>query len=188
MLGAEHAVLAPAGLKALILANSPSSMALWLRAAAHLRSQLPQAVQAVLLEHEGAGTYDSPEYKTATQVFYQRHVCRLDPLPEEVKRTFDAMEADPTVYRAMNGPTEFHVIGPLKDWSVIDRLHTINVPVLLVSGRHDEATPEVVQPFADRIKDVEWVIFENSSHMPHVEERAACMRVVADFLRRKLGA
>jgi L-proline amide hydrolase len=188
MLGAEHAVLAPAGLKALILANSPPSMALWLRAAAQLRSQLPQAVQAVLLEHEAAGTYDSREYKAATQVFYQRHVCRLDPLPEEVKRTFDAMDADPTVYRAMNGPTEFHVIGPLKDWSVIDRLHRITVPVLLISGRHDEATPEVVQPFADHIGDVEWVIFENSSHMPHVEERAACMRVVSDFLQRKLGA
>jgi L-proline amide hydrolase len=105
-----------------------------------------------------------------------------------VRRTFDAMDADPTVYHAMNGPTEFHVIGSLKDWSVIDRLHAIDVPVLLISGRHDEAAPEVVQPFADRIKDVEWVIFENSSHMPHVEERAACMKAVTEFLQRKLTA
>jgi L-proline amide hydrolase len=187
MLGAEHAVTAPPGLKALIIANSPASMALWLQAAARLRSALPEDVQATLLEHEARGTYDSPEYKAATQVFYQRHVCRLDPWPEEVKRTFEAMEADSTVYEAMNGPTEFHVIGPLKDWSVIDRLHAIRVPVLLISGRHDEAAPEVVQPFADGIRDAEWVIFEHSSHMPHVEERAACMAVVSDFLRRKLA-
>ncbi len=188
MLGSEHAVTTPSGLKALIIANSPASMGLWLQAAARLRSALPAEVQATLLSHEVAGTIASDEYKAASQVFYQRHVCRLDPWPDEVKRTFDAMDADPTVYHAMNGPTEFHVIGSLKDWSVIDRLHAIDVPVLLISGRHDEAAPEVVQPFADRIKDVEWVIFENSSHMPHVEERAACMGVVTDFLKRRLAA
>lgn len=188
MLGSEHAVTTPSGLKALIIANSPASMGLWLQAAARLRNALPPEVQATLLAHEVAGTIASDEYKAASQVFYQRHVCRLDPWPDEVKRTFDAMDTDPTVYHAMNGPTEFHVIGSLKDWSVIDRLHAIDVPVLLISGRHDEAAPEVVQPFADRIKDVEWVIFENSSHMPHVEERAACMGVVTDFLKRRLAA
>ncbi|WP_227698164.1 MULTISPECIES: alpha/beta fold hydrolase, partial [unclassified Raoultella] len=33
-------------------------------------------------------------------------------------------------------------------------------------------------------KDAEWVIFENSSHMPHVEEREACMECVGAFLAR----
>lgn len=188
MLGAEHAVTTPPGLKALVIANSPASMALWLQAASRLRNELPAEVQATLLAHEAAGTLGSDAYKAASQVFYQRHVCRLDPWPDEVKRTFEAMDADPTVYHAMNGPTEFHVIGSMKDWSVIDRLSAINVPVLLISGRFDEAAPEVVQPFADHIKDVQWVIFEHSSHMPHVEERAACMDVVANFLRRKLPA
>lgn len=188
MLGAEHAVTTPPGLQALIIANSPASMGLWLQAAARLRNELPDDVQATLLAHEAAGTIASDEYKAASQVFYQRHVCRLDPWPDEVRRTFDAMDADPTVYHAMNGPTEFHVIGSLKDWSVIDRLHAIDVPVLLISGRHDEAAPEAVQPFADHIEDVEWVIFEHSSHMPHVEERAACMKVVTEFLKRKLAA
>jgi len=182
MLGAEHAVRQPSGLKALIIANSPASMALWLQAAARLRSELPADVQATLLAHEITGTIDSAEYKAASQVFYQRHVCRLDPWPEEVLRTFAAMDADPTVYHAMNGPTEFHVIGSMKDWTIVDRLPCINVPVLLISGRYDEAAPEVVQPFADLIPKVEWVIFENSSHMPHVEEREACMACVVRFL------
>ncbi len=122
MLGAEHAVTTPPGLQALIIANSPASMGLWLQAAARLRNELPEDVQATLLAHEAAGTLASDDYKAASQVFYKRHVCRLDPWPDEVRRTFDAMDADPTVYHAMNGPTEFHVIGSLKDWSVIDRL------------------------------------------------------------------
>lgn len=37
MLGAEHAVRQPVGLKALIIANSPASMALWCQAAKELR-------------------------------------------------------------------------------------------------------------------------------------------------------
>ncbi|KXJ32280.1 MULTISPECIES: proline iminopeptidase-family hydrolase [Pseudomonas] len=182
MLAAEHGVRQPAGLRGLIIANSPASMALWREAAAGLRAELPLEVQATLARHEAAGTTDSPEYRAASQVFYDRHVCRVQPLPAEVARTFAAIDADPTVYHAMNGPTEFHVIGSLRDWSVIERLARIQMPTLLISGRHDEATPACVEPFAQFIPNVRWRIFEDSSHMPHVEEREACMALVADFL------
>ncbi|KAA9000655.1 alpha/beta fold hydrolase [Affinibrenneria salicis] len=186
MLTAEHAVTRPAGLKAIVIANSPASMPLWLKAAAQLRAGLPADVQSCLQEHEAAGTVDSEAYRRASHVFYMRHVCRVDPWPAEVKRTFDAIDQDPTVYLAMNGPTEFHVVGTLKDWSIIERVGAINVPALLISGRYDEATPETVQPFAEGIDGSEWIIFERSSHMPHVEERKACMQAVSDFLRRRI--
>ena len=185
MLGAEHAVRQPVGLKALIIANSPASMALWCQAAEELRQALPAEVQATLQRHEGAGTTDSAEYRAASDVFYARHVCRIQPMPAEVARTFAAIDADPTVYHAMNGPTEFHVIGSLRAWSIIERLASIQVPTLLISGRFDEATPATVQPFADGIADVQWQIFEQSSHMPHVEEREACMACVAGFLEQQ---
>jgi L-proline amide hydrolase len=181
MLGAEHAVTGPEGLRSLVIADSPASMELWLAAANRLREQLPEDVQATLLRHEEAGTTDSEEYAEATRVFYDRHVCRI-PWPDEVARTFAAMDEDPTVYHTMNGPSEFHVVGPLKDWSIIDRLHRVAVPTFLISGRYDEATPEVVQPYADGIADVRWQIFENSSHMPHVEEKDAVLAAVAAFI------
>jgi len=182
MLAAEHGVRQPEGLRGLVIANSPASMALWREAAAGLRAELPVEVQAALDRHEAAGTTDSAEYRAASQVFYARHVCRVQPLPVEVARTFAAIDADPTVYHAMNGPTEFHVIGSLRDWSVIERLERIQVPTLLISGRHDEATPACVEPFDRLIPDARWRIFEHSSHMPHVEEREACMATVAVFL------
>ncbi len=187
MLAAEHAVTQPKGLRALVIANSPASMELWVREANRLRDELPPQVQATLLKHERAGTTEDPEYKDAVRVFYDRHVCRVTPWPEEVARTFKAIDEDPTVYMTMNGPSEFHVIGNLKTWSIIDRLDRIRVPTLLISGRYDEATPAVVQPFADRIKDVRWEIFENSSHMPHVEETERCLKVVGDFLDQHDG-
>lgn len=182
MLGAEHAVTRPSGLRSLVIANSPASMELWVREANRLRELLPPEVQATLLAHEAAGTTSSPEYQAAVHVFYDRHVCRVKPWPDEVVRTFAAIEADPTVYMTMNGPSEFHVIGTIKDWSIIDRLDRVEVPVLLVSGHYDEATPATVQPYADHIKDVRWTIFENSSHMPHVEETERCLQVVGAFL------
>ena len=182
MLGAEFAGDRPIGLKALVIADSPADMRTWVSEANRLRADLPPDVQATLLKHEAAGTTSDPEYAAATEVFNQRHVCRLQPMPPEVQRTFDALAADPTVYHAMNGPNEFHVVGSLKTWSIVDRLSAIDVPTLLISGRYDEATPACVQPFADRIPDVRWRVFEHSSHMPHVEERAACMAVVGDFL------
>ncbi len=185
MLGAEFAVERPVGLKALIIANSPAAMKTWISEANRLRADLPADVQATLLRHEEAGTTDSTEYMEATDVFNQRHVCRVVPMPDEVKRTFDAIGTDPTVYHTMNGPNEFHVIGTMKDWSIVGRLSTISAPTLLISGRYDEATEACVQPFADEIPDVRWRIFEQSSHMPHVEEREACMAEVCAFLDEK---
>jgi L-proline amide hydrolase len=184
MLAAEHAVTEPKGLKDLVIANSPASMELWVREANRLREALPPEVQATLLRHERAGTTSDPEYVKAVRVFYDRHVCRITPWPAEVARTFKAIDDDPTVYMTMNGPSEFHVVGTLKAWSIIDRLDRVRAPTLLISGRYDEATLAVVQPYADRIKDVCWEIFENSSHMPHVEETERCLKVVGGFLDR----
>jgi L-proline amide hydrolase len=182
MLGAEHGITRPKGLRALVIADSPASMELWVQEANRLRAALPADVQATLLRHEKEGTTSSAEYTAAVQVFYDRHLCRLKPMPEEMARSFAQIAADPTVYHTMNGPSEFHVIGTLKGWDIIDQLPRINVPVLLISGRHDEATPAVVQPFADGIKGARWEIFENSAHVPHIEETERCIRLIGDFL------
>ncbi len=184
MLGAEHAIRQPAGLRGLVIANSPPSMELWVREANRLRAGLPAEVQATLLKHEAAGTTGDPEYEAATQAFYARHVCRVQPPPAEVAASFAKIAEDPTVYHTMNGPSEFHCIGSLKTWDIIGQLKHIRASTLLVSGRHDEATAAVVRPFADRIARNRWVIFENSSHMPHVEETEACLAEIRQFLEQ----
>ena len=181
MLGAEHAVRQPPGLRRLVIADSPASMTTWLSEANRLRALLPADVQDTLLRHEAAGTTDTSDYVAATRVFYDRHVCRV-PWPPEVARSFGAMAEDSTVYGTMNGPSEFHVIGSLTGWTVEDRLDRIAVPTLVISGRHDEATELCVRPFVERVPDVRWEVLENSSHLPHVEEREATMRVVRSFL------
>jgi len=183
MLGPEVVLAEAHGIVSLTICDSPASMPLWLAGAAELRAGLPPDVQRVLDEHEAAGTTDSPEYHAATDVFYAKHVCRVQPMPQEVTDSFDQIDADPTVYHSMNGPSEFHVIGSLKEWSVVERLDGITVPTLVVAGQHDEATPAVWAPFVERIPDVASHVFAGSSHMPHVEEPAEFSRVVGGFLR-----
>lgn len=184
MLGMEYALTQPTGLVSLIVADSSASMPQWVTEANRLRAELPSEVQQTLLKHEAAGATDDPAYQEAMMVFYRRHVCRLDPWPECLQRTFAKIEQDPEVYHAMNGPSEFHVTGVIKEWNIVDRLGEIHVPTLLLSGRYDEATPAIVEVLQRGIPGAEWTIFEHSSHMPHLEESERYMRVLTDFLER----
>jgi proline-specific peptidase len=180
----EYALTQPAGLVSLIVSDSPASMPQWVAEANRLRAELPADVQETLLKHEAAGTTDDPAYQEAMQVFYHRHVCREDPYPDCVKRAFDKLDESPEVYHTMNGPSEFHVIGSLRDWDIVDRLGEIHVPTLVISGRYDEATPLIAETVQRGIPGAEWVLFENSSHMPHVEETRRYLEVLTDFLER----
>jgi L-proline amide hydrolase len=92
------------------------------------------------------------------------------------------MDDDQTVYLTMNGPSEFYVVGTIRDWSIIDRLSAVTVPTLVVSGFYDEATPATVRPYLEQIPDARWRVFASSSHMPHVEETERYLRVVSAFL------
>jgi L-proline amide hydrolase len=181
MLAMEYALDHPAGLEAIVVADSPASIPLWVAEANRLRLDLPSDVQETLTRHEADGTTSDSEYEKAVRVFYDRHVCRV-PWPDCVQRTFDQLAAEPTVYHTMNGPSEFHCIGTLKTWDITDRLPEIDVPTLLISGRHDEATPHIVEQIHTRIRGAQWQIFEESSHMPHVEEPEAFLECVEAFL------
>lgn len=181
MLGMQFAIQNPKGLNALVVADSPASMEVWVSEANKLRKELPPEVEATLLKHEAAETTEDPEYIAAVDVFYSRHLCRI-PQPPYVVASFDQLAADPTVYHTMNGPSEFHVIGSLKHWDIRPQLKEIKTPTLLVSGQYDEATPAMVKEINGLIPGSKWELFAESSHMPHVEQPAKFKRVVAEFL------
>ncbi len=181
-LGQEYALTHPPGLKSLVLTDTAASFPDFVAEANRLRAELPPEVEATLKRHEEAGTTDDPEYEEACMVFYRRHVCRLDPWPQELIDAFAWIEKDPTVYHTMNGPSEFHVIGSIKDWQSKNRLGDIDVPTLLTSGRYDEATPALQETLRDGIPNSEWVLFEESSHTPFVEERDRYRQVLGDWL------
>ncbi len=182
MLALEHAVRRPRGLRSVIAVSAYGSSALFRQEVAAVVAALPAATQEAIARHEAAGTVESTEYQQAVREFYRAHVCRAKPVPEELMRTLGAMGEDPTVYTAMVGPSEFTMTGSLRDWDITDRLSTVEIPVLLVSGRYDEVTPAVVAQLRDALPGAEWALFEDSSHMAHLEEPDRFRRTVEGFL------
>jgi L-proline amide hydrolase len=188
MLALLHALEHPRGLVSVVAADSPASADAFVAGAnALLDEEFPADVVSTIRAGERSGETSTPEFQAAVMEFYKRHVCRLDPWPDEVVRSFAAMESDPTVYGTMNGPTEFTVVGTLAGFDITDRLAEIEVPVLLVSGGYDEVRPDVVASMDERLRDSEWVLFEESSHMPHLEEPERFLDVVSSFLERVEG-
>jgi proline-specific peptidase len=186
MLTMEYLFTQPQGIASAIIESSPASMIQWVEEANRLREELPPDVQATLLKHEADGTTDSQEYQDAVNVFYQRHLCRV-PIPDYMQRSMDYITKGGEVYNTMNGPSEFHVIGTIKNWDVRHRLPEINTPTLLLSGRYDEATPLIMETVQQGIRGSQWVVFENSSHSSHIEETDLFMQVLTEFIGEHEG-
>ena len=184
MLAMEYALTKPENLVSLILADSPASMHQWISETSRLLSELPSELKNSLKKGEETGNTQSSEYEKAMMAFYHRHVCRLDPWPDCLNRAFEKLTKNPEVYNVMNGPSEFHVTGVLKEWDITARLNEIHIPTLVISGKYDEATPLIAATVQRGIAGAEWALFENSSHMPHLEETDKYMQVVNDFLAK----
>lgn len=183
-LAQECMLTKPVGVKSLSLANSAASTKQWISEANRLRAELPPEIQHTLKTHEAAGTTADPAYVSATDVYYRRHLCRLDPWPDCLKRTLEKLARDPEVYNNMWGPSEFHCTGTLQNWDVGQRIGEIHVPTLILSGRYDESTPAINAVLHHAIQNSQWTVFEESSHTPHLEETAKYLQVLNAFLAR----
>jgi proline iminopeptidase len=181
MLATDYALTRPGGIASLILASPPLSIPRWLADARAWIAQMPAADQEVIARHEAEGTVDHPDYLAATDAYYRRHVCRMDPYPEAVREAFAT--TGHAVYNAMWGPNEFFMTGNLKDYDRSGRLAEIDLPTLFTCGRYDEATPEATAWYASLVPGAQLAIFDNSSHMAHIEEEAAYLACVGAFLR-----
>jgi proline-specific peptidase len=184
MLALEYALLRPSGLQSLILASAPASMRQWRAETWRLRSALPEQVQATLDAHEKAGTTGSRAYLAALRVFLCRHLCRMDPWPDCLQRSIANSRRCPASHDALFGRGEFEASGSLADWNVTGRLGGIGCPTMVVSGRHDRTTPATAATLYHGISASEWVVFEHSANMPHLEEPERFLEVLDGFLAR----
>src|SRR5437764_583852 len=182
MLAQEHVLSGSRGIASLILSSTLANLALWNEEQLKLKARLPPEVIEVLDRHEAAGTYDDPEYEQAMGVYFDRHFYRGSQPRAELEAMATGKATD--VYRAMQGPNEWTTTGALKGWDVRDRLHEIDVPALVVRGRHDMSTDAVSAELVGGIKGAREVVLEHSSHTPVLEETERYLQVVGGFLRQ----
>ncbi|PCH36461.1 proline-specific peptidase [Wolfiporia cocos MD-104 SS10] len=173
----------PKGLKHLIITNASASMELWECGTTKLLEGLEKEVRDIVKKHEQEGTMDSDEYQDCMQVFYNKHVCTLNPWPKQLLQSFEEMSKDPTVYSTMIGPSEFNIAGTLKTWSCIDQLHQIEVPTLIINSPDDEAQDVNLVPLFQRVPKVKWAQLAHCTHMPFFEEPGRYFEIVGDFMK-----
>ena len=182
MLGMDYYLTHPNGIASLIQSSPCISIERWVADCNKYRKQLPPEVQEVMDKHEAAGTTESEEYRDAEREFNKRHVLRLDTVPEAVLK--GRQQRGKVVYQTMWGPSEFFMTGTLAGYDRSGALHRIGVPALYSCGRFDEAAPDTVEWYSSLTSNSEFVVYENSAHMPHWEDQQEYIGVVHDFLRK----
>jgi proline-specific peptidase len=181
-LAIEYMARGASGIAGLVLASTSASIPQFMAEARALIEQMPEPARTTLIELGEQGVFDDPDYLAAADVFYNRHLCRMQPWPEAFQKSAEQMDGNQT-YLTMNGPTEFDVIGLLREWDRTADLPTITAPTLITCGRYDEITPTCSQTILDGLPNARLEIFEHSAHVAHLEEGERFAEVVERFLR-----
>jgi len=176
----------PEGVRGLVLSGPCLSASRWAADQRAYMAQMPPEVRRVLAEAEAAKDFSSPRAQEAMMAYYRRHVCRLDPWPDCLQRSFSRLNM--AVYGKMWGPSEFTVTGTLKDFERAERLGELRVPALFTAGRYDEATPAAAEHYRSRLPGARLAVFEEASHSHHVEKREEYLGTVRAFLREASAA
>jgi proline iminopeptidase len=95
--------------------------------------------------------------------------------------------ADPRRARDL---TPFRVIGrvqqqvweSLGDFDLLQRVEQVEIPVLILHGRHDPIPLEASEALVRALPDARLVVLEHSGHVPYVEEPETLFREIERFL------
>lgn len=145
-----------------------------------LLATLPDSTQRAVQRAEAAHRYDAPGYQNAISQFYGLYLYR-HPVQPDLDSTFATVNEG--IYGYMQGPSEFTIVGTLKDYDATPLLPRIAVPTLLTVGEFDEVGPELVKGFAARIPGAQYVQFAGSAHLTSWDARDENVGVVRRFLR-----
>jgi proline-specific peptidase len=183
MLAQQYVLDVASGAVSLTISNSTASIPLFADNVIRLKSELDTATQDAIDRHEAAGTTNSAEYQAAITTWNETYLCRSLPWPRDLYQAFQNMEKE--IFETMFGPSDFHIVGTIRDWDVIDRLREITMPTLLLAGRYDECSPDHMREMHEHIKGSRFEFFDKSAHLPFIEEPDRFDTVLRDFLRQQ---
>ena len=168
------------GVTGLILSGPLLSASRWAADQRRLLEGFPDEMRQAVEEAERSGDYDAPAYQAAMQAYYRRHLCRLDPWPDCLNRTFEKMGLD--VYMTMWGPSEFTVVGNLREVDIVPRLRALNLPTLITCGEFDEVLPDTAACYRQAIPGARLEVYGGASHVHHLERPGLYLAMVREFM------
>lgn len=139
------------------------------------RGYSASSVQAARRFFSGQITAD--EYFPTVFKFFKAYYYRIN-LPGLVHDIFSGPR---TKFRPE--ATIFGYSQLLNGWTVMDRLSEINVPVLVMAGRHDFLFPPEHQAIlADRLPNAKLELIERAGHNPQMERPDEVIQAIRDFM------
>jgi proline iminopeptidase len=141
-------------------------------------------------ESSFAARQASPEVQRLRDVLAHSDLRERDPEAYR-QRVFEISVAgyfaDPRRARDL---TPFRVIGrvqqqvweSLGDFDLLKRVEQIEIPVLILHGRHDPIPLESSEALQRALPDARLVVLEHSGHVPYVEEPGALFSAIERFL------
>jgi proline iminopeptidase len=186
MLGLDYVLEGREGVSSLILASPVVSVRRWAQDTDSLMRTLPDSIVSIILEHESAGTTDSPEYQDAMSAYFAEFLIRQTPMPAEMDSAMATFNAE--LYGYMWGPAEWRATGTLRDFEREDRLGELRIPVLYTVGEYDEALPRTVAHYRRLTPGAELEVIEGAAHMTMNDQPERYVEVLQRFLRGVEGS
>ncbi len=182
MLGVDYYLKYPEGIKGLILSSPSLNIERWLKDADTLISMLSDTLQKAIRVNEEYKTYDAPEYKLATQIYYELFLARKQPWSADIDSSFSQLGKN--VYEYMGGPSEFTMTGTLKDYDITNGLGEIKVPTLFITGEFDEAREVTVRYYQSLVPNSTFQLIDNAGHLTMQDNPVQNISVIRDFLNK----
>jgi len=182
----EYAVKYQNNLKAMIVSNMCSSGKEFNRyIQQELVKQIPADALARIDNLTKNNDFENPEYMSlVTEHFYTKFVCRMpiEKWPEPLTRALAKLNKD--YYMKLQGPSEFGIIGSLKDWDISNRLNKISIPTLMIGAKYDEMDPKHIQWMSKQVKQGDYLYCAHGSHLSMYDEQGYYMKGVIDFIKK----
>ena len=186
ILAMEYALKYQQHMKGLIVCNMMSSIPEYEAYNKKLRAQMrPSFIDSVNM-YESRNAYSDTTYQNMVfREYYTKHLCRLDPMPDPVLRTFKHL--NPSIYVLMQGPSEFKVGGRLLTWDRTADLKNISVPTLMVGARYDTMDPAAMEKQSKLVQNGSYLYCPNGSHLAMWDDQKVFMEGVIDWIKEVDG-
>ena len=182
MVGIEYALKYGSNLKGLIISNMTASIPSYLKYVNELRAQFPVDTQKLMQKFEDAEDWNNPEYQEILiNELYNKHICRVVPWPEPVKRMFSHLALP--VYNTMQGNNEFVVTGTFKNWDRWNDLKNISNKTLLLVGKYDSMRVADIQKMKELIPNSRINVCENGSHLSMWDDQENYFNYLLGYLK-----
>jgi len=169
------------GVEKLILAGALASVPQCSAGMQRLLAAMPDGLAGKIHALEEQGRTGTPEYAALAQTFYDRHLLRVPPTPDALA-TFQSLAAS-VAYRVMNGPSEFNIVGVIKDWDRRADLAAITQDTLITTGEFDEITLDCHETIRDGIGSrAQLAVMTGCSHLTMVEKPQQYNALIGGFL------